>query len=40
MKMLRKITDSKSLKIYQKKFYDGVLSGKLHAYSVQIATLL
>ena len=38
--MLQKITDSKSLKIYQKKFYDGVPSGKLQAYSVQIAALL
>ena len=38
--MLRKITDCKSLKISQKKFYDGVLSAKLQAYSVQTATLL
>ena len=26
MKMLRKITDCKSLKLSQKKFYDGVLT--------------
>ena len=38
--MLQKITHCKSLKIYQKKFYDGVLSVKLQAYSVQTATLL
>ena len=38
--MLRKITDCKSLKIYPKKFYDGVLSVKLQAYSVQTANLL
>ena len=31
--MLRKITDCKSLKISQKKFYDRVLSVKLQTYS-------
>ena len=31
--MLRKITDCKSLKIYQKKLHDRVLSVKLQTYS-------
>ena len=38
--MLRKITDSKGLKTYQKKYYDGVLSVKLQVYSDQTGTLL
>ena len=34
--MLRKITDCNSLKISQKKTYDGVLSVKLQAYNFTI----